>query len=175
MMSRAAAALVVLVLMAGWGGPTARAAPVVSPVLANLLAFVPVASGGTSCHWPARVTIYNHTQWAMLWTAHVGGQTLNPFSQGCSLSSPAPPRPWVDFTHYSVAAIFTNYGQPRSLAVNRIVRDAHQDVVYYSVSSSPATPPASLNPFLMVGVQTLNYLVIFIEEPSVIRPSVIRR
>jgi hypothetical protein len=168
-------AVVVLVLLAGWGGSTARAATV-SPAFVNpLLGFVTIASGDTSCHWPARVVIYTHAQWLTLWTAHVGGQSLNPLSPGCSLPFPARARPAVDFSQHSVAAIFTDYGPARSLAVKRIAREAHGDVVYYSVNTASGPPPTSVNPFLMVRVETLRYIVGFIEEPNVIRPSVIRR
>jgi hypothetical protein len=175
--NRAAATLVVLILLAGSGGPTAGAGAVtVSPALANgLLGFVTVASGDTSCHWPARVVIYTQAQWLTLWIAHVGGQSLNPLSPGCSLPFPARARPAVDFSQHSVAAIFTDYGPARSLAVKRIAREAHGDVVYYSVNAASGTPPTSVNPFLMVRVETLRYVVGFIEEPNVIRPSVIRR
>lgn len=169
------AALIGLILLAGWAGATAGAATV-SPAFVNpLLGFVTVASGDTSCHWPARVVIYTHTQWQTLWAQHVGGQSPNPLSQSCSLPFPASVRPAVDFSQYSVAAIFTDYGPARSLAVKRIAREAHGDVVYYSVNTASGTPPTSVNPFLMVRVQTLSYFVGFIEEPNVIRPSVIRR
>ena len=176
-MNRVAATLVILILLAGSGGRTAGAGAVtVSPALVHpLLGFVTLASGDTSCHWPARVVIYTHAQWVALWASHVGGQSSNPLGQGCSLSVPPPVQPAVDFSQYSVAAIFTGYGPARSLAVKRIAREAHGDVVYYSQSVASGTPPTSVNPFLMVKVQTLRYIVAFIEEPSIIRPSVISR
>jgi len=163
--------LVALVLLAVPGGPIATAGTV-APVPVNiLLGFVTLASGDRSCHWREQVVIRTQSQWLSRWVSHVGQPSQNPFSQTCWHPSS---QPSVDFAHYSVVAIFAGSGPPRSLAIKRIVREANYDVVYYSLSAPSGTSPA-VNPFQIVRTQRLNFVVRFVNEPSVIQAPHVTR